>query len=765
MYGIGKVQIAFQLGRYLVRAFCPDLDNGLRTLGITEFTSVVILHDGIDLLLRLCNVFFLLFRNNGIEYGNGDTGTGGIAVSLILYLIENIGGNVGAVDIDASFDDFAEVLLINKEVNLHSHHGGGIFGISGHEAEILRNGTVEDDLTERGADKSGIGFTVDLSRETNLDGGVKSHITLVIRHNGFVFILEYMTGADLIFTNGGEVVGTEHHVLRGNGNGLTVGGLQQVVGGKHKEACLCLRLGGKRNVNSHLVAVEVGVEGGTYQRMQLDGSAFYEDGFECLNTQTVKRGSTVQHNGVILDNGFQSVPNIGGGFIDHFSRILNILGYIKLHKSLHYKGLEKLKSHFLGKTALIDLQFGADNDNGTAGIVNTLTEKVLTETSLLTLEHIGKRLKGTVVGAGHGSAAATVIDQSVNGFLKHSLLVSYDDVGRTELKQLLKAVITVDNTSVKVVQIGGGESAAVELHHGTDIGGDHGNNIQHHPFRAVAGDTESIHYLKSFENTGTLLSVGGDKLFTKLGSQLVNIDLGKQLLDSLGAHLCYERIGIVLFHHIVIFLIGNDGVLFERCVAGIDNDVFCEIKHFIKIAGRNIKHKTHSGGDTLEIPDMGYGAGKLDVPHSFTAHLGAGDLNAAAFAGFALITNSLILTAVAFPVFGGSEDHLAEEAVLFGLKSSVIDGFGLFHLAVGPLADLIGRSETDLDRLKIQPVIVFFCISFNGYSVFTHLLRSSFLIGGNAPLLCAGKAGTSSRLPEEIIFQTINNCRHRSRPA
>ena len=38
----------------------------------------------------------------------------------------------------------------------------------------------------------------------------------------------------------------------------------------------------------------------------------------------------------------------------------------------------------------MEFQFRAYDDNGTAGVVNTLTQEVLTETALLTFQHIGK---------------------------------------------------------------------------------------------------------------------------------------------------------------------------------------------------------------------------------------------------------------------------------------------------------------------------------------------------------------------------------------
>ena len=58
------------------------------------------------------------------------------------------------------------------------------------------------------------------------------------------------------------------------------------------------------------------------------------------------------------------------------------------------------------------------------------------------------------------------------------------------------------------------------------------------------------------------------------------------------------------------------------------------------------------------------GDGQLDVAHALAAHLGARHLDAALVADDALVADALVLAAVALPVLGGTEDVLAEEAVL-----------------------------------------------------------------------------------------------------
>ncbi len=85
----------------------------------------------------------------------------------------------------------------------------------------------------------------------------------------------------------------------------------EVVRGQHQQTGLSLCLSGQRNVHCHLVAVEVGVEGGTYQRMQTDGAALDEDGLERLDAQTVQGRRAVQQHRMVDDDLLQHVPNLG----------------------------------------------------------------------------------------------------------------------------------------------------------------------------------------------------------------------------------------------------------------------------------------------------------------------------------------------------------------------------------------------------------------------------------------------------------------------
>ncbi len=95
-----------------------------------------------------------------------------------------------------------------------------------------------------------------------------------------------------------------------------------------------------------------------------------------------------------------------------------------------------------------------------------------------------QRLQRPVAGAGDGAPAAAVVEQRVDGLLQHALLVVDDDLGRAEVEQPLEAVVAVDHAAVEVVEVGGREAPAVELHHGAQLRRDHGHGVEHHHARA-----------------------------------------------------------------------------------------------------------------------------------------------------------------------------------------------------------------------------------------------------------------------------------------
>ena len=259
--------------------------------------------------------------------------------------------------------------------------------------------------------------------------------------------------------------------------------------------------------------------------MQAQGAALNEDRLEGLDAETVQRRRTVEKHGVFLDDVLQRVPHLGALLVDHLLGGLDVVGDAVLDQLLHDEGAEQLDGHFLGNAALVDLEVGADNNNGTAGIVNALAEQVLTEASLLALEHVGEGLQSAGVCAGDGTAAAAVVYQGVHRFLKHALLVADDDVGRIELLESLEAVVAVDDAAVQVVEVAGREAAAVELDHGAQLRREHGQHVDHHPLGAVAALIEGFDDFETLDELGLLLAARVLQLLAELGGELAAVYL------------------------------------------------------------------------------------------------------------------------------------------------------------------------------------------------------------------------------------------------
>ena len=188
----------------------------------------------------------------------------------------------------------------------------------------------------------------------------------------------------------GQVVESEHHVLRGHGDRLARRGRQNIVRGQHQHAGFNLRLRRQRNVHGHLIAVEVGVERGADQRVNLDGLALDQHRLEGLNAQAVQRWSAVQQHRVVLDDFLEDVPHHRLLHLHHLLGLLDGGALAGLLQAVIDEGLEQLERHLLGQAALVQLQLRTDHDHRTARVVHALAQQVLAEAALLALERIAR---------------------------------------------------------------------------------------------------------------------------------------------------------------------------------------------------------------------------------------------------------------------------------------------------------------------------------------------------------------------------------------
>ena len=709
--GVEGIQGAHQFPGHVVGGLLPDLHGLAVAFVFADQALLVEIVDGQDLVLGLGHDDAFGLGHLHVLDAHGDAGPGGVLVADGLDAVQHLGGIGDAQPPHDAVHDEGQFLFAHHDV-VEAH-------LPGHGDVV-----VEDEPAHGGLDAlvaQGLGHAfppggvlleghflilghphgVPFLGLADLDLGLEVDITGVVGPEGLVEVLEHLAFAPGAGPGHGQVVGAQDHILRGGAHRVPVLGVQDVVGGQHEHAGFGLGFHGQRYVHGHLVAVEVGVEGGADQRMQLDGAALHQHRLKGLDAQTVQGGSAVQQHGMLVDHVLQHVPHLGTHPLHHALGVLDIVSVALADQAFHDEGLEQLQGHFLGQAALMHLQLRAHHDDGTAGIVHALAQQVLTEAALLALEHVGQGFQGPVAGAGDRASAAAVVDEGVHRLLQHALFVADDDVRRAQVQQSLQTVVAVDDPAVEVVQVGGGEAAAVQLHHGAQLRRDDRDHVQNHPLRLVAGIEEAFHHFQPADGAHLALAGHVLQLFPQLFLQSFQVDGLQHLLHGLRAHAGLEGVAPLLPGFAVLALAEQLVLDQIGAFARVQHDIGHEIEHLFQVARAHVQQQAHAGGDALEIPDVGHGSGQLDVAQPFPAHLGPGHLHAAAVADDALVAHALIFAAVAFPVPGGAEDAFAEQAVPFRFQSAVVDGLRLFHFAVGPGFYLFRGSQSDAHTVEI----------------------------------------------------------------
>src|SRR6266446_1834682 len=308
---------------------------------------------------------------------------------------------------------------------------------------------------------------------------------------------------------------------------------------------------------------------------------------------------------MFADDVFEDVPNDGFLLLDHFLGLLDGGAMALSFELVIDEGLEELKRHLFGQPALVELQLRADDDDGAAGIVHALAEEVLSETPLLALERVAEGLERAVVGSAQNAAAAAVVEQRVDSFLEHALFVAHDDVRRAKFHELLQTVIAVDYAAVKVVQIGGGETAAVQRHQRAQLRRKNRNHVENHPLRLVAALAEGFEH---FQTLGVLDALLKRRirlhLLAELLRELVHFDAAEKFFDGFRTHLGGELAGIFLLQFAVFFFEQNFPLAENGDLAGIHDDESFEVQDALEIAHGNVQQVADAARQALEEPDV-----------------------------------------------------------------------------------------------------------------------------------------------------------------
>src|ERR1700722_10910525 len=119
--------------------------------------------------------------------------------------------------------------------------------------------------------------------------------------------------------------------------------------------------------------------------------------------------SAVQHYWMVFDDLFQNVPNDWLLLFHDFFCLLDGGDVAGLLEPVINKRLEQFERHLLRQSALMQLEFGTDHNDGTSRVVDALAEQVLAEAALLAFQRVGQRLQRTVVCATQHAATSAVV--------------------------------------------------------------------------------------------------------------------------------------------------------------------------------------------------------------------------------------------------------------------------------------------------------------------------------------------------------------------
>jgi|GEM_PF-2711165 len=580
-----------------------------------------------------------------------------------------------------------------------------------HLVDLIEGDGVGDDLVKHNpAD----GRILHLAVDADLDPGVEVHFPGIQRgphllrpRKNHAFALDRVVRP-------GQVIDPQHDILAGNDDRFAVGRGQDVVGGHHEHPGLRLGLDGQRHMHGHLVPVEVRVEGRADQGMELDRLALDQHGFEGLDPQTMEGRRAVQHDRIFPDHLVEGVPDLRGFLLHELLGALD-RGHVALvHEPIIDERLEQLEGHLFRQAALVQPQIRTHGNDGPARIVHPLAQKVLAEASLLALQHIGQGAQRPLVGPGDGPTPAPVVEQHVHGLLQHPLFVTDDDLRRVQLLKALQAVVPVDDPAIEVVEVGRGETPAVQGNEGTEIRRNDRKNRQDHPFRFVVRFSQRLDHLETLDHFLALRVRGrGSQFRAELLVERLQVDLMEEFADGLGADSRLEGVRPVLFLEVDIILFGQQFLLLQGGVLRLQHDPGFEIENLLQFLQRQVQDIADPAGQALQKPDVGHRRRQGNVTHPLATDLGLNDLHAAFFAHDPAVLHPFVAAAEAFVILHRSEDLGTEKTVPLRLEGPIVDRLRLLDLAVGPGKNLLRRGNGHLDGIEADGILRFFKVTEN----------------------------------------------------
>src|SRR5207247_146786 len=131
----------------------------------------------------------------------------------------------------------------------------------------------------------------------------------------------------------------------------------------------------------------------------------------------MQRRRAIEQHRMAAGHFFEDIPDLSGLPFDHLLGRADGMDITEFLEPANDERLEQHERHLFGQTALMQLEFRADDDDRAARVIDAFAEEILAETSALAFEHVAEGFESAIARAGHRAAMAAIIEQGIDGFL------------------------------------------------------------------------------------------------------------------------------------------------------------------------------------------------------------------------------------------------------------------------------------------------------------------------------------------------------------
>ena len=253
-----------------------------------------------------------------------------------------------------------------------------------------------------------------------------------------------------------------------------------------------------------------------------------------------------------------------------------------------------------------------------------------------------------------------------------------------QFQQTFQTVVTVDNATVQIVQIGSGKTTAIQWNQRTQIRRQYRQHIHNHPFQLHTGTVEGFQYFQTFGNFFDFgVRTGRFQLLTQDFDFAGNIQGTQQFADTFCTHFGIEVVAVFV-QFVVVIVFSQQLTTLQRSHAGIGYHKCFKVQYAFDIAQSHVQYHTQAGRQGFQEPNMCNWCSQFNVAHAFAAHFGQGHFYATFFTSYAFKFQAFVFTAQTFIVFDRAKDFGAEQTVSLRFERTVVDGFRFFNFAIRP---------------------------------------------------------------------------------